>query len=67
MILINGHGAALMPPSQAHAKPNEKGMLSTFVTYRDEEVIKRFSLILANIKTYKHENHELRVNLLYEN
>ena len=31
MVLMDGHGAALMP-SQAHAKPNEEGMLGAFVT-----------------------------------
>ena len=31
MVLINGHGAALMS-SQAHVKPNKKGMLGAFVT-----------------------------------
>ena len=35
MMLINGHGAALMP-SQAHAKPNKEGMLGAFVTERIE-------------------------------
>ena len=32
MMLMNNHEAALMPPSQSHAKPNEEGMLGTFVT-----------------------------------
>ena len=31
MVLMNGHGAALMS-SQAHAKPNKEGMLGAFVT-----------------------------------
>ena len=31
MVLMDGHGAALMP-SQAHAKPNKEGMLGAFVT-----------------------------------
>ena len=32
MMLMNGHEAALMPPSQSHAKLNEEGMLGAFVT-----------------------------------
>ena len=31
MVLMDGHGAALMP-SQAHAKPNKEEMLGAFVT-----------------------------------
>ena len=31
MVLMNNHEATLRP-SQAHAKPNKKGMLSAFVT-----------------------------------
>ena len=31
MILINNHGATLIPPSQAHAKSNKKEVLDTLI------------------------------------
>ena len=40
MVLINNHGAALMSLSQAHAKPNKKGILGTLAEdYRELKLL----------------------------
>ena len=38
MMLMNNHEATLMPPSQAHAKPNEEEILGTLVIREGERL-----------------------------
>ena len=48
MVLMDGHGAALMP-SQAHAKPNEEGMLGAFVTPGGKKLKWKFTAVTEEV------------------